>query len=327
MRATRGAAASCFLLLLGLVPAAGVRAQADDYPNRPVRMYLPFPPGGSTDRIGRLVSDKLHLYLKQPFVVENRPGAGGNIAIGTVARAAPDGYSILLSSSTIAVSPSMYRKLEYDAQRDLVPIGLVTRLPTVVCIHPSIPAKTMKELIALARRHPGKLNYGSGGIGTTNHLATEMLLHLANIRMVHIPYKSTAGALLAMVSGESDLVVITTTAAIPLVQAGKVRALAVLRKERIPVLADVPTSVEVGLPQWQANTWYGLLTRAGTPQPIVDRLAAALGRGLRDPDTERILASIGAEPTPSTPEEFRSFLASEIKAYAEIVRIAGIKPN
>ena len=319
------AAATCLLLCMTL--ATGARGQTEDYPNRPVRMFLPFPPGGSTDRIGRLVSDKLNLYLKQPFIVENRPGAGGNIAIGTVARAAPDGYTILLSSSTLAVSPSMYRKLEYDTLRDLAPIGLVTRIPTVVCIHPSIPAQSMQQLIDLARRHPGQLNYGSGGIGTTNHLATEMLLHMAKIQMVHIPYKSTAAALLAMVSGESDLVVITTTAAIPLVHAGKVRALAVLRKERISVLADVPTSVEAGLPNWQANTWYGMLTRAGTPQPIVDRLGAALARGLKDPDTEKILATIGAEPTPSTQEEFRSFLASEIKAYADIVRIAGIKPN
>jgi len=318
-------AVSC--LLLGMAISTGVRAQADDYPNRPVRLLLPFPPGGSTDRIGRLVSDKLNQSLKQPFVVENRPGAGGNIAIGTVARAAPDGYSLLMTSSTLAISPSMYRKLDYDAQRDLAPIGLITRLPTVVCIHPSIPARTMQELIALARRHPGKLNYGSGGIGTTNHLATEMLLHLANVRMTHIPYKSTAGALLAMVSGESDLVVITTTAAIPLVQAGRVRALAVLRKERIPILPAVPTSGEAGLPNWQANTWYGLLTRAGTPQPILDKLSAALVRGLKDPDTEKVLATVGAEPTPSTQEEFRTFLAAEIKAFAEIVRIAGIQPN
>lgn len=325
MRATLSVAASC--LLLAISASTAVRAQVDDYPNRPVRLFLPFPPGGSTDRIGRLVSDKLSLHLKQPFVVENRPGAGGNIAIGLVARAAPDGYSILLTSSTLAVSPSMYRKLDYDAQRDLAPIGLVTRLPTVVCIHPSIPARSMQELIALARRHPGKLNYGSGGVGTTNHLATEMLLHLSNTKMVHIPYKSTAAALLAMVSGESDLVVITTTAAIPLAQAGKVRALAVLRKERIPVLPDVPTSAEAGLPAWQANTWYGLLTRAGTPPAIVDKLNAALVRGLKDADTEKVLASVGAEPTPSTQEEFRSFLASEIKAFADIVRIAGIPPN
>jgi tripartite-type tricarboxylate transporter receptor subunit TctC len=325
MRATVGTALGC--LLAGMALSTGARAQADDYPNRPVRLYLPFPPGGSTDRIGRLVSDKLNLYLKQPFIVENRPGAGGNIAIGTVARSAPDGYTTLLSSSTLAVSPSMYRKLEYDTLRDLAPIGLVTRIPTVVCIHPSIPAKTMQQLIDLARRHPGKLNYGSGGIGTTNHLATEMLLAIAKIQMVHIPYKSTAAALLAMVSGESDMVVITTTAAIPLIHAGKVRALAVLRKERIPVLAEVPTSVEAGLPAWQANTWYGMLTRAGTPQPIIDRLGAALVRGLKDPDTEKILATVGAEPTPSTQEEFRSFLAAEIKTFAEIVRVAGIKPN
>ncbi len=325
MRAILGAAV--FGLLLNIGSSGHAHAQVDDYPNRPVRMFLPFPPGGSTDRIGRLVSDKLNLYLKQPFVVENRPGAGGNIAIGTVARATPDGYTILLSSSTLAVSPSMYRKLEYDTLRDLAPIGLVTRIPTVVCIHPSVPAKSLQPLIELARRYPNKLNYGSGGIGTTNHLATEMLLHMAKIQMVHIPYKSTAAALLAMVSGESDLVVITTTAAIPLIHAGRVRALAVLRKERIPVLAEVPTSIEAGLPNWQVNTWYGMLTRAGTPQPIMDRLGAALARGLKDPDTEKILATIGAEPTPSTQEEFRSFLASEMKTYAETVRAAGIKPN
>jgi tripartite-type tricarboxylate transporter receptor subunit TctC len=268
----------------------------------------------------------MSVSLKQPVVVDYRPGAGGNIGIGAVAKANPDGYSVLLSSSTISVSPSMYKKLDYDTLRDLAPIGLVARIPTVVCIHPSVPAKTLKELIAIARAHPGKLNYGSGGIGTTNHLATEMLLSLTKVKMVHIPYKSTAGALLAMVSGESDLVVISTTAAIPLIQSGKVRALAVLRKERIGVLPNVPTSVEAGLPEWQANTWYGVLTRAGASAQVVEKLSTALVRGLKDPDTAEKLALVGAEVITSTPEEFRSYLAAEIKLMSGIVRSAGIQP-
>jgi tripartite-type tricarboxylate transporter receptor subunit TctC len=289
-------------------------------------MVLPFPPGGSTDRIGRLVAEKMSLSLKQPVVVDYRPGAGGNIGIGAVAKATPDGYSILLSSSTISVSPSMYKKLDYDTLRDLAPIGLAARIPTVVCVHPSVPAKTLKELIAIARAHPGKLSYGSGGIGTTNHLATEMLLSLTRTKMLHVPYKSTAAALISMVSGESDLVVISTTAAIPLIQAGKVRALAVLRKERVAVLKDVPTSGEAGLPEWQANTWYGVLTRAGTPTPVVDRLSNALIRGLKDPDTSEKLALVGAEVMTSTPDEFRSYLANEIKLMGNIVKSAGIQP-
>jgi tripartite-type tricarboxylate transporter receptor subunit TctC len=324
MRWVHAAARCCLLATLTLPCTAN--AQVDDYPSRPIRMVLPFPPGGSTDRIGRLVAEKMGITLKQPVVVDYRPGAGGNIGIGTVAKAVPDGYSILLSSSTIAVSPSMYRKLDYDTLRDLTPIGLVARIPTVVCIHPSIPARNLKELIELARNHPGKLNYGSGGVGTTNHLATEMLLSMTKTSMVHIPYKSTAQALLAMVSGESDLVVISTSAAIPLVQSVRVRALAVLRKERIAVMPDVPTSVEAGLPEWQANTWYGVLGRSGSPATVLDRLSVALVRGMKDPDTAEKLALVGAEATPSTAEEFRNFLGAEIKLMGEIVRNAGIKP-
>jgi tripartite-type tricarboxylate transporter receptor subunit TctC len=321
----RTALARCALLVWGAC-AFGAQAQVEEYPTRPVRMVLPFPPGGSTDRIGRLVAEKMSLSLKQPVVVDYRPGAGGNIGIGAVAKATPDGYSILLSSSTISVSPSMYKKLDYDTLRDLAPIGLAARIPTVVCVHPSVPAKTLKELIAIARAHPGKLSYGSGGIGTTNHLATEMLLSLTRTKMLHVPYKSTAAALISMVSGESDLVVISTTAAIPLIQAGKVRALAVLRKERVAVLKDVPTSGEAGLPEWQANTWYGVLTRAGTPAALVDRLSNALIRGLKDPDTSEKLALVGAEVMTSTPDEFRSYLANEIKLMGNIVKSAGIQP-
>lgn len=312
-------------LLASMLPLRAL-AQADDYPNRPLRMVLPFPPGGSTDRIGRLVADKMSVGLKQPVVVDYRPGAGGNIGIGAVAKASADGYTILLCSSTISVSPSMYRKLDYDTQRDLAPIGLAARIPSVVVVHPSVPARTMQELIELARKNPGKLNYGSGGVGTTNHLATEILLSMAKIKMVHVPYKSTAQALLQMLAGESDLVVISTTAAIPQIRAGKLRALAVLRPERIPVLAEVPTSAEAGLPKWQVNTWYGVLTRAGTPQPILDRLGVALVQGLKDPDTAEKLATVGAEPMISSAAEFGRFLDAEIKQMAEVVRTAGIKP-
>ena len=312
--------------LCALLSPLRAAAQADDYPNRPLRMVLPFPPGGSTDRIGRLIADKMSVGLKQPVIVDYRPGAGGNIGIGAVAKASPDGYTILLCSSTISVSPSMYRKLDYDTQRDLAPIGLAARIPSVVVVHPSVPARTMKELIELARRNPGKLNYGSGGVGTTNHLATEILLSIAKIKMVHVPYKSTAQALLQMLAGESDLVVISTTAAIPQIRAGKLRALAVLRPERIPVLPEVPTSAEAGVPGWQVNTWYGVLTRAGTPPPILDKLGGALVLGLKDPDTAEKLAMVGAEPMASSAGEFARFLDAEIKQMADVVRTAGIKP-
>jgi tripartite-type tricarboxylate transporter receptor subunit TctC len=315
-----------FCLLVAATFSLNAYAQADDYPNRPLRLVLPFPPGGSTDRIGRLFADKIGAGLKQPVVVDYRPGAGGNIGIGAVAKAAADGYTILLCSATIAVSPSMYRKLDYDTQRDLAPIGLAARIPTVAVLHPSIPAKNLTELIELARKNPGKLNYGSGGVGTTNHLATEMLLSIAKIKIVHVPYKSTAQALVQMLAGESDLVVISTTAAIPLIKAGKLRALAVLRPERIAVLPDVPTSTEAGLPGWQANTWYGVLTRAGTPQPILDKLSAALTQSVKDAETAEKLALVGAEPLSSSAEEFARFLNAEIKQMAEIIRVAGIKP-
>ena len=320
-----GIAVGLGLLAATLLPLRAM-AQADDYPNRPVRMVLPFPPGGSTDRIGRLVAEKMSAGLKQPVVVDYRPGAGGNIGIGTVAKAAADGYTVLLCSSTISVSPSMYRKLDYDTQRDLAPIGLAAKIPSVIVVHPSVPARTMKELIELARKHPNKLNYGSGGVGTTNHLATELLMSITKIKMVHVPYKSTAQALLQMLAGESDVVVISTTAAIPQIRAGKLRALAVLRPERIPVLPEVPTTIGAGVPGWQANTWYGVLTRAGTPQPILDKLSTALVQGLKDADTADKLGLVGAEPMVSSAGEFARFLDAEIKQMAEVVRSAGIKP-
>lgn len=319
----RAALFSVAVFLL-IAPGTGI-AQGERYPSKPIRFVLPFPAGGATDLVGRTVAEKLQEGLRHPVVLDFRPGAGGNLGTSIVAKSAPDGYTLLLCSPTLAISPSIYRNPGYDPLRDLVPISLAATIPTLVVVHPSVPVRTVRDLVQLARNNPGKLNFGSGGVGSSNHLAGELFKSLARVNVVHVPYKGTSMAMFALITGETDMVTISPPAALPLLREGKLRAIAVLRKERIAALPEVPTSAESGLPGWEVNTWYGVLTVAGTPREIVTQLNTEIVKGLATPDARKRLAVAGAEPRPSTPAEFAGFLRSEMERLGRIVRDAGIR--
>ncbi|HTP96927.1 MAG TPA: tripartite tricarboxylate transporter substrate binding protein [Burkholderiales bacterium] len=304
---------------------ASAAASAQTYPQKPVRMILPFPPGGPTDLIGRSVAQKLSEQMGQQVVTDNRPGAGGNIGLELAARSAPDGYTLVLSSPVVSISPALYTRLNYDPFTDLAPIGLVALIQNVVLVHPAVPVATLKELIQLARRNPGKLNFGSGGVGTTTHLAPELLMSMTRINMVHVPYKGTGQALLALVAGQIDMLTIAAPVAAPQVKAGKVRALAVLSAQRQAVLPGVPTAKEAGIDNYEVPVWYGLLAAAATPREIVGRVNQELNKALASADLKERLEAAGVEPMPSTPERFAAFIRSEAVRFAKVIKDAGIK--
>jgi len=302
-------------------------AQAQSYPAKPIRMILPFPPGGPTDITGRAIAQKLSEQLAQPVVPENRPGAAGNIGLELASKAPPDGYHIVLAAPPIAISPSLYRKLNYDALRDLAPISLVAEIQNIMVAHNSVPVRTVKDLIGLARRNPGKLTYSSSGAGSTNHLATELLKGRYKLDMVHVPFKGSSPALVALMSGEVDFGTMAVPGAIPLVNAKRVRPLAVLSRERVPALPAVPTAVESGMEGFVVSIWYGVLAPAGTPRPVIDRLNSEIHKALASTDMKARLAKSGVEPLTSSPEQFASHIRSEMTRYAKIVRDANIKPQ
>jgi tripartite-type tricarboxylate transporter receptor subunit TctC len=305
--------------------ADSVIAQA--YPVKPVRVIFPFPAGGPTDLLGRAVAQKLSDQTGQQFIADTRPGAGGNLGLELAAKAPPDGYTIVLSSPLVAISPSLYAKLNYDPAKDLAPISQIAIIQNGLLVHPSVPAKSLKEFIQLARRNPGKLNFGSGGVGTTTHLAPELLQSLAGIKMVHVPYKGSGQALVGMISGEVDMLIMAVPAAASQIQAGKVRALAVLSNQRSPLIPQVPTSKEAGVEHFEVPIWYGILAPAATPREIIMRLNAELSKALTAPDMKERLASAGIEPMTSTPEQFASFIKSETVRFAKVIKDAGIKPE
>ena len=305
---------------IALVPAA---ALAQAYPSKTVRFILPFPPGGPTDILGRTLSQKLSEQMGQQVVTDNRPGAGGNLGLELTAKSPPDGYTIVLSSSIIAISPSLYSKLNYQ-QKDLAPISLVAEIRNVILVHPSVPAKSPKELIALARKNPGKLNYGSGGVGTTTHLTPELIKSVTKTDMVHVPFKGSGLALIALVAGEIDVLIMAVPAAQAQVQAGKARALVVLSRERATALPDVPSAKELGVENYIVRLWYGMLAPVGTPVNLVGRLNTEIVRAMNAPDVRKRLTGISVEPLTSTPEEFAAFIRSETPRYAKIVKDAKI---
>ena len=311
-----------FLLLLAALPDA---ALAQAYPAKPIRLVLPFPPGGPTDITGRAIAQKLSEQLGQAVVPENRAGAGGNLGLEFGAKAAPDGYTITLTAPPIAVSPSLYAKLNYDAVRDFAPVSLVAAIQNIMVVHNSVPATTIKEFIQLARSNPGKLNFSSSGAGSTNHLATELLKVRFKLNMVHVPFKGSGPALVALMSGEVDMGTMATPGAIPIVRANRVRPLAVLSAAREPALPDVPTMKESGVDDFVVPIWYGILAPAGTPREIVNRLNSEIHKALASADLKQRLANSGVEPLVSTPEHFADFIKSEIVRYGKVIKDAGIR--
>src|SRR5438876_3431034 len=314
------------LMLLGaaLAPWPAAAQTSDAWPSRPVRFILPFPPGGGTDILGRIIAERLSASLGQPVVTENRGGAGGNVGAEAAARSAPDGYTIVLVAPSLAISTSLYSKLSYDPVKDFAPISLVATVPNVMVTHPSVPAGTLAEFIRLAKTKPGEMNFGSGGSGTSNHLAGELFNIVAGVKLVHVPYKGVNLAMNDVLSGQIQLVVIGIPAALPFIQAGRLRALAVIARERSAALPDVPTAAEAGLPNYEVTTWYGVLAPAGTPRPIIDRLNAELVRIMHAPDLQERFAATGTEPRTSTPEEFGEYIRKEMAKWGKVVREAGL---
>lgn len=316
--------------LVGLVALAAVAfpaaVQAQKYPERSIRLVVAFPTGAPYI-LAMLMSQKLRESLGQPVVPDFRPGAGGNLASELVAKAPADGYTLLLTSPTIAISPSLFAKLGYDTFRDFAPITQVATVPNVLVIHPSIPARSLAELVKLARAHPGKLNFGSGGVGSGSQLGSELFKSLGKIQMVHVPYKGAAIAMTAMLGGEVDMVTSTVPATIPHVNAGRIRALAVMAPERAATLPQVPTTAEAGMPELVVITWYGLFAPAGVRPEVVERVHAEMAKLMNAPDIRAKLAAVGLEAAPGTSAEFAKFVRAEVDRWARVIRDANIKPQ
>ncbi len=301
-------------------------AAADAYPARPVRFVVAFPPGGGTDIIARSIAQKLSGRLAQQVVVDNRPGAGGNIGTDIVAKAAPDGYTMLMGSAgPLAINASLFASMPFDPVRDLAPVTLAASTPNVLVLHPSLKAATVKELIALARARPGEINFASSGHGTPAHLAGELFNSMAGVKMVHVPYKGAAPALADLLGGQVQLMFSTMPPALPHVKDGKLRALAVTSAKRSPAAPELPTVDEIALPGFEANTWHGVVVPAGTPETIVARLNREIVAILHLPEVVERLSGQGAEPVGSTPQEFAAYIKSEALKWAKVVRDSGAK--
>jgi tripartite-type tricarboxylate transporter receptor subunit TctC len=319
------AARVCLVAGSLLAPLHCGTALAQGYPSKPIRLIMPFPAGAPSDMVGRAIGQKLSEQLGENVVPDNRMGAGGNTGIAAVAKAPPDGYTLLVTSPTIAISPSLYSNLTYDAAKDLVPVARLATIENVLVVHPSVPATTLKQFVALARAQPGKLNYGSGGAGTTNHLANELLQSLEKIKMVHVPYKGATPAMIALIGGEVDEVVIAIAPALQLIQAGKVRALAVLSERRVPTLPNVPTSRESGIDNFTISIWYGMFAPAGTPREVISRLNREVIKALESTELRSRMSASGIDPWPGTAEELGSLLRTETARYATLIRNAGLR--
>ena len=296
-------------------------AFAADYPTRPIRLIVPFATGGGNDTIARVVGQKLSARLSQQVIVDNRAGAGGVIGAELAARAAPDGYTLFLGGvGSHAINPNLHERLPYDPIKDFAPISLLASAPLILVVHPSVPANSAHELIALARARPGKLNYASNGNGSSSHLAAEMFASMTGIDIVHIPYKGLSPALTDLLGGQVQLMFSSVVAILPHVQSGKLRALAVSGAKRLSLMPDLPTIAEAGVPGYQTSSWYGILAPAGTPRDIVSRLNAEIVKTLAEPDVRKALASEGADPVGNSPEEFAIYIQAEKDRLGKLIR-------
>ena len=317
---------SAAVAALFLIPAPAAFAQA--WPAKPIRLMVPFPPGGSTDIVARIVAQKLGERLGQSIVIENRGGGGGTIGTAIVAKAAPDGYTLgVASTSTHVVAPSVYAKLDYDPVKDFAPISLMAVSPYLLVVNPSLPLNSLKDLVALAKKQPGKLNYASAGIGSTTHLAMEMLKFASGTFMLHIPYNGNGPAGTALIGGQVEILFGSLPALLPHAKSGRARALAVGTPKRSPSLPDVPTVAESGYPGFDASLWLAIMAPAGTPQPILDRLHKEIVSIVGAAETREALDKAGAEPLTSTPAELAAMIRDGVPKYAAIVKAAGVKPE
>jgi tripartite-type tricarboxylate transporter receptor subunit TctC len=303
-------------------------AAAQPYPNRPIHLVVGFPPGGINDIVARIVGQKMSESLGQPVIVENRGGAGGTIGADWVSKATSDGYTLLLGSvSNLAMAPSLYASLPYDPTKDFTPVGLVAAAPNIMVVNPDFPVHSVKDLIELAKQKPGTINYASAGIGTSNHLTVELLKVMADIDIVHVPYRGDGPAIAAVVAGQVPMQFPTLPVALPYIKSGKLRAVAVSSSTRSPLLPEVPTVAESGgLPEFAVSIWVGIVAPPGTPKEIVDRLNAEIRKAVALPDIREHLEALGADPASDTPEQFSANIAAETAQWLKVARAAKIKP-
>lgn len=317
------------MLALGLVYSVWgglpADAAAQTYPAKPVRLIVPYAPGGGADAVARLILPKFSEYLGQQAIIDNRAGAGSNIGNELAAKSAPDGYTLLLGAAAMAINVTLYRALAYDPVKDFVPVTLLATSPNLVVVHPSLPVNSIKELIALAKTAPGRIDYASGGSGTTPHLAAELLNVMAKIKLTHVPYKSAGPALIALLSGEVPVSMLSPLAVLPHVQSGRLRALAITSAARSDALPHLPTVAESGLPGFEASQWYGVLAPAGTPATAIATLNAALSKALQTTEVRARLLSEGSIPLGASHGEFGAYLKSEIAKWAIVVRTSGAR--
>jgi tripartite-type tricarboxylate transporter receptor subunit TctC len=318
--------AIAFAAGLALACAAAAPVAAAEYPTKPITLIIGFAPGGPSDVMARILTKKMEEVLKQPFVIENRPGAGGSLAGTAVARAAPDGYTVLLATgSLLAINVSLYKNLGYDPEKDFAPISLIGMQTNVLYLHPSVPAKSLSELIAHAKANPGKLSFGSGGIGTPAHLAGELLKIEAKIDITHVPFRGTGPTLQNVIGGHVPMAFNPPSPLIPHIQSGAIRPVAITTLTRTAALPDVPTIAESGFPGFEATTWHGLVAPAGTPKDAVAALHRALMATLNDPAARKQLTDLGIDLVGNSPDEFRAYIKSEIPKWARIVQASGAK--
>ena len=325
----RGLSASlCVLALMSAFGGGVETAGAQTYPNRTITLIIPVPPGGSTSIVGRVIADKMSQLLGQSIVVDNRGGAGGTVGTKAAAKSDPDGYTLLLGyTGTLAIGPSLYRNVGYDPRKDFVAVGMIGRAPSSLVVHPSFPVKTVAELIAYAKANPGKVNFGSAGVGTVNHITGEYFARAAGIKLVHIPYKGTGPALADLLGGHIPMAFAPIPATHANISAGLLRALAVTSTRRNSLLPDVPTMIEAGIPDFEASLAYGLVAPAGTPRAVIDRLNEALRAALASDEVKKQLAFDGTEITPTSPEQYADFIDKDERRWAELVKASGVEPE
>jgi tripartite-type tricarboxylate transporter receptor subunit TctC len=315
------------LTVLTFILAVALPAAAQTYPTRAVRVIVPFAPGGSLDVVGRVVFDKMSQLMGQQVVMDFRPGASGNIGTELAARATPDGYTLLLNTLPLVVNPSLYRKLPFDVAKDLAPVSLIGSAPFVLVMHPSLPVKSVKELVALAKSQPGKLNYASAGIGTNLHVAAELFKNLSNTDIVHIGYKGGGPALVATLSGETSLSFLSIPAALPHMQSGRLRALATTGAKRTSSLPNLPTIAEGGVPGYEFSSWWGVLAPAGTPPAVVSTFNDYVAKATKTPEVSKRFADEGVETIASSPEQFGAHIKRELARWAKVVKDNRIEPQ
>lgn len=315
------------LVAAAALPAAAAE-NANDYPSKPIRLVVPFTPGGSTDILARVIGQKLTEAWGKQVVIDNRPGAGGNIGVDLVAKSPADGYTLVMGHiGTFGVNPTLYPKLPYDPIKDFQPITLVALVPNMLSVNPALPAKSVKELVALAKAKPGTINFGSGGNGSAAHLAGEYFKLMTKTEITHIPYRGTSPAVTDLIAGQIQMMITGVPPTLTFAKSGKLRALAVATSKRLPLLPDLPTIAEAGVPGYEATQWYGVLAPAGTPKPIVAKLNAEMAKAIKGPDVREKLAADAAEPVGNSPDEFGAFIKKEIARWAPVVKASGARPE